>query len=131
MNERQIFINECRKRNINPKDIFKITYGTKIPQNDFFSRLKEVPINEKFVIKCIYGNNLYIAWNAQKNNGKKYTVFYANKEVVMNSLYDKNFSVADKNMEFSGHGKENIYIFNRDGIPQFLNEIVICREEDK
>lgn len=114
------FVSHCDHANIDFKRIFSYVYSANLINNrikcksSHFARKEE----QLFIIAYSKKLQLYFAWTLCDNKARNLDYFSAN---INDIVADKNgISYIEKNREFSGWGKEKVFVFKDDQIDIFL-----------
>lgn len=117
------FILHCDHANIDFKKIFSNVYSVNLNNNRIKCKSSHLTRNEEqlYVIGYSKKLQLYFAWTLCDNKARNLDYFSAN---INDIVADKNgISYIEKNREFSGWGKEKVFVFNDNQIENFLKMV--------
>ena len=123
MDYAKAFILHCDHANIDFERIFSYVYSANLINNSIKCKSSHLARNEEqlFIIAYSKKLQLFFAWALCDNKARNLDYFSAN---INDIVSDKNgISYIEKNREFSGWGKEKVFVFNDNQIENFLNMI--------
>ena len=125
---KKAFLDRCKEMNVDADKYFELHF-TKSEKNDEYksSTFGSHLVAEYFVL-FLKHRNIWLAW--QKRSNSKRSVFYVKKESIDN-MFETNFGIVSKNVEFSGWGEENVYVFTNDEIETFIKFAVNRANKEK
>lgn len=98
--------------------------GKKRCEYDIGTRNKETKL---FAIKYFECEELYIAWNLKNPNVPSKKNIFSIKTVELSEISLNRINLIEKNNQFSGWGKEVVYVFKSNMAEQFIKEYVLNR----
>ena len=115
------FIEVCDKLNIDFDKTFYQIYNASVCEGRVKckSEYLERKAEQMFVVGFCKKQNLYFAWSLNDIKAKNMKYFSANISDIKPYLSDQIFFI-EKNREFSGHGKENVFVFSPKNTENFL-----------
>ena len=117
------FILHCNNANIDFERVFSFVYSANLKNNRIKCRSSHLARKEEqlFIIGYSKELQLYFVWALHDKKARNLNYFSANINDIFTSKNGINY--IEKNREFSGWGKEKVYVFNKEQIDIFLKII--------
>ena len=118
---KETFIEICNGLNVDFDENFYDIYNVSVCEGR--AKCQSNPFERKagqmFVVGFCKKENLYFVWSLNDIKVKNMKYFSANISDIKPYLSDQIFFI-EKNREFSGHGKENVFVFSPKNTENFL-----------
>ena len=120
---KEIFKTHCTNMNIDFEKVFSFVYSAKLIGRRIKCRSEHLKRDEeqKYIIGYSKELQKYFAWALCDNKARNLNYFSANIDDIVSEK--GSISYIDKNREFSGWGKERVWVFTEAQIYNFLSMI--------
>lgn len=126
MNGKELFAEVCKNNGLICKDIFILGVGSTIGDRcryDISSHTRKE--SELYAVKYFETEEIFIAWYLKSFKLPNRTKFSLNSKGLRSISADK-VHLIEKNLGFSGHGTETVYVFKSAMIDTFIKQYVIA-----
>lgn len=122
------FLDRCKERNVDAEKYFELHYTSVDINGRYKSSTNGTKLVAEYFVLHLKHRNIWLAW--RKQTKLKRSVFSVKKESVDNIL-DIKLNSVKKNVQFSGWGEENVYVFTNDEIETFIEFAVNRADKEK
>ena len=124
MDGKQYFQKCCDQIGLSIEDTFVVGVTKKLQVDRYehhFDHQKRKE-SQQFVVLYVKEGDFYIAWDLNAKKAKTRDDFSVSAESLRFLEHGQTFTTL-KSVEYSGWGQETVYVFDRSGVLEFLNNV--------